>query len=279
MLVGSTPIVVDDFPVLGKKEDSKVTSQKDKTITDIARLYIKSPFVWTFGSLAVSWFALPATASVALTAVVVCSMAAFPHQMPRSLHYEAAIVDCIGRDFLTRAGAINQPYCSEISPGIVLGALPLKGFYDVDTLIKKYHLKAVVMVVEDYELNTDTFISTPIRKQEWLDKGIKVLHLKVKDMTQVSMKDLHKAADFIKKNKEGVYIHCKAGRGRSVMCLMAYLMKHEGKSYKEALELVTLKRSTASLKSWQKDKLKEFEEEIKNRRITRSTSDTHTIRK
>lgn len=239
-------------------------TEKEKTITNIAYLFLKSPFLWTFGGLVASWFIFPLPASLALTATVVCGMATFPHQLPRLLHYEAAIIDGISREYLTRAGLLKHPYYNEIFPGVYLGALPLRNFYDENTLIKELNIKAVLTVVEDYELSTETLFSSAVQKSDWARQGVSVYHLSIEDMTSLSIEDLHKAADFIKEYENGVYVHCKAGRGRSVMCVMAYLIKYKDYSYEEAEKFVRSKRPIMNLRNWQKETLKDFSLEIQN---------------
>ncbi|MFT4554018.1 MAG: protein-tyrosine phosphatase, partial [Chlamydiales bacterium] len=52
--------------------------------------------------------------------------------------------------------------------------------------------------------------------------------------------------------KRKVYIHCKAGVGRSASVVIAYLMKVKGMDYDEAFHLVKSKRSQIKINERQK---------------------------
>jgi protein-tyrosine phosphatase len=43
---------------------------------------------------------------------------------------------------------------------------------------------------------------------------------------------------WIERKKKNVYVHCKAGRGRSVAVVLAYLVKWQGLSAEEAQKVV-----------------------------------------
>lgn len=110
---------------------------------------------------------------------------------------------------------------------LYLGAMPIEGREfpsDVDH---------VISVCEIFE-----FYSTPLNTiliPDSLD------HYESPDFLPVSEYYLDLAADHIKtKLAEGkkIYIHCKAGRGRSAMCVLAYLIKYKEMSYDDALALV-----------------------------------------
>ena len=249
------PIANDEIPLKTKQE---------QTTTNIAYLFFKSPLIWTFGGLTAFLFLIPIPASLLLTTTLICGIVTFPYYIPKTLLYEGAIIDGITKDYLTKIGVLNKPYYNEILPGIYLGALPLKNFNHDKTLIEKLKIKAVLTVIEDYELATETLFSSPVQKNDWTEQGVGVCHISIKDMTSLSIKDLHIAADFIKEHKESIYIHCKAGMGRSVMCLMAYLMKYKYMTYKDAERFVKCKRPATSLQIWQKERLKEFSLENTN---------------
>jgi atypical dual specificity phosphatase len=150
-------------------------------------------------------------------------------------------------------------YYNKMQEGIYLGGLPLKNF-NHEILLLELGIKAILSVLEDVELNTETFCSSPVTKEYWKEHGISQLHLSVIDFSSISHSDLHQAADFIHQHKEGIYIHCKAGRGRSVMSYMAYLMKYEGKTYEQAYVETKTNRPSMDLRSWQKIALQEFSE-------------------
>lgn len=251
-----------EIPAQITTDTNNFMKQEEKVTSNVALLFFKSPFVWTFGGLAVSFFIFPFSASFILTTVVIGGMATFPRYLPKSLHYEAAIVDGVSRNYLTKWGFLDQPYYNEIFPGLYLGAMPLKNFCDEKTLIKTLKINAVLIALQDSELDVETLFSSPVQKSDWVKQGVQVCHVSAEDMTELSLEDLHKAADFIKEYEKSIYIHCKAGRGRSVMCLMAYLMKYLNMSYEQAERFVKCKRPIMNLQECQKEQLKEFSLQI-----------------
>ncbi|MBM3191694.1 MAG: hypothetical protein FJZ63_03430, partial [Chlamydiae bacterium] len=205
-------------------------------ITRSAYLSLTSPFLWTFGLTLASFSILPLSASLTLTATIVGGMVLFTHKVPKGLLHESVIFDSLSRDLLTRAHLLKSPYYSKMEDGIYLGALPLKNYGHEDLLINTLGINAILSMVQDYELSQETFFSTPVAIEDWKKRGMILLQIPARDLSSLSQADLHRAADFIDQHKEkGLYIHCKAGRGRSVMGYIAYLTKYKHLPLDEAL--------------------------------------------
>ena len=82
--------------------------------------------------------------------------------------------------------------------------------------------------------------------------GLAHLHLPTPDYSSPSQADVHRAVAFIKAQIDaggGVYVHCNAGRGRSAVCVLAYLMTADGLSAREAYEVVAAQRRITNLPS------------------------------
>ncbi|MBI2107088.1 dual specificity protein phosphatase family protein [Candidatus Woesearchaeota archaeon] len=92
------------------------------------------------------------------------------------------------------------------------------------------------------------------------------LWLPVKDHTAPTQKQLLIGAKTLKgfiENKIKVYIHCKRGHGRSPTLVAAYFIL-QGKTAKEAIEIIRERRPSIHLRGSQIKSLKNFEKRLKN---------------
>lgn len=112
----------------------------------------------------------------------------------------------------------------EVDEHVVLGALPFAT--DVAKL-KSIGITGVVNTCEEY--------AGPKKSYEKAD--IEQLRVPTIDFAHPSPDSVKQGVEFIEKhaNKGGkVYVHCKAGRGRSATVVMGWLMKRNGLSPEEA---------------------------------------------
>jgi len=100
-------------------------------------------------------------------------------------------------------------------------------------------------------------------EEERLDApfGVKFFFwLPTKDHTPPTQTQFQMGVDILKKCAEldlKVYVHCKNGHGRAPTMVAAYLIS-QGKTVKEALELIREKRSVIHLENSQVEALEEF---------------------
>jgi atypical dual specificity phosphatase len=123
---------------------------------------------------------------------------------------------------------------------LFVGVVPvLRG--DAEQLLERLRIAAVVDVCAEW----------PGRSQaEYRGLGCasveEVVRIPVPDMTVPPLADLERAADalrvWIEERGKNVYVHCKAGRGRSVAVVLAYLVKHQRLSAEEAQRCVSTVR-------------------------------------
>ncbi len=102
-----------------------------------------------------------------------------------------------------------------IAPQVILGALPLAS--DVPKLAAA-GVGAVVNTCEEYRGPQQAY-------KQW---DIKQFYIPTVDFTHPSFEDVCKAVEFIDSQiqaKKSVYIHCKAGRGRSATVAICWLIK------------------------------------------------------
>lgn len=111
---------------------------------------------------------------------------------------------------------------------IYIGALPLLE-ENHHSLLKDLNVTHVLSILEPFELE-DSFIASPVKPGDWDALGIHATRLDAEDFKPVSQETLYKAVQslnlILEHSKSTVYIHCKAGRGRSASILLTYLSLH-----------------------------------------------------
>lgn len=142
----------------------------------------------------------------------------------------------------------------ESGASLFLGALPIvRGAVGYEwrndlTEIKKLGVGAVLSVVEVFETTSEGWIGSPVMPNKWKDAGVKQLQLPTPDFETISTETIEKGVAFIHENIQkgiSVYVHCKAGRGRSALIEMCYLIKHQGHTADTAFALIKSQRKQA----------------------------------
>jgi len=147
----------------------------------------------------------------------------------------------------------GQQHWNAIDEHIVLGALPIES--QLNTLVKKENITGVVSLVEPFELERGMFVK-PIQHSQWNDQGVRTIHIETCDFEPVDPKRLEQGADWINEHIQSnpnakIYVHCKAGRGRSTATVLVYLNKYQGLSLADALKKVKSKRPQIHMNSRQ----------------------------
>jgi protein-tyrosine phosphatase len=115
---------------------------------------------------------------------------------------------------------------NDIDDKIILGGIPLHNLNHLDEL-KKEHVGAILSLLEDFEMRPALYYFRPITKDDWEINDIRFLQIRTEDSCGVSLDDIRKCMKYISDNlgdQRKVYIHCKAGRGRSASIVLCYLL-------------------------------------------------------
>jgi protein-tyrosine phosphatase len=125
----------------------------------------------------------------------------------------------------TSADRWNMIY-EEEGVKLYLGMIPLNNF-DHYELLRKAGIKAVLSLVEDFELCPSLF-ADPVQASQWKEGNCEYLQVPACDFSALSAEHFQEGIEFIEKSlscKKDTYVHCKAGRGRSAACVVAFLIK------------------------------------------------------
>jgi len=176
----------------------------------------------------------------------------------------------------------KRNWWDEVVPGLLLGAIPIVEYGHENLLEycqhKKRPLKRIVSCCSHSELKGEGLGVSPVPPQFWADKEIKQDHLAMADFTGMIPSDhsgvlTPKAQELLCLEKihqsilnmhddlqtgGSVYVHCKAGRGRSVLVVICYLIFFHGMTPYKATEFTRSKRPEISLSSVQIDFISKY---------------------
>lgn len=163
----------------------------------------------------------------------------------------------------------NKVHTSQSGGGeIYLGAIPIsKQLFglplrnDLNTLTQTCGVKAILSAVEEFEINASGLVIRPIKKEQWKKAGISQCHIDTPDFQSIGLEKIDQGVEFLRRHlKEGrsVYVHCKAGRGRSSLIVAAYLTKYEGLTPGEAYALLKSRRPQVDIPARNVECLKSY---------------------
>lgn len=102
--------------------------------------------------------------------------------------------------------------------------------------------------------------------------GVENRHISLMDHAPIDVSKMHEGADYIAaatSNGKVVLVHCLAGKGRTGTVLAAYMISHEGRTARQALEELRSKRP-GSVEHPQEPKVIEFESEALKEKSSRA---------
>lgn len=141
--------------------------------------------------------------------------------------------------------AVNKKisWWDKIEEGLVLGAMPLKKH--LSDIKSSYPNLAVLSLIKPFEMKK-SFVADPITAEQWAEEGIPFKQLVASDYGPVAQEKITESLSFIREQRaqgKTVYVHCKAGKGRSATVVMTYLMSmNSNLKPLDALSLVRFKR-------------------------------------
>ncbi|MBS0647598.1 MAG: dual specificity protein phosphatase family protein [Verrucomicrobia bacterium] len=189
-----------------------------------------------------------------LSLALIC-LAVSPHRLPVCLLNEIALLNLRTHDLR------GKPWWQEILPGLYLSGIPLQWHLGK---IQQDGIQAVYAILDEKESQLASFLGEALDETDWVSAKITYVRLSSPDRHLLSLEQLKEAAGWIDVQRtagKSVLVHCKGGRERSPMVVMAYLMLHQGLSLKEAKAGVC-QRKLVHLQPSQELRMKELEAKI-----------------
>ncbi len=124
----------------------------------------------------------------------------------------------------------QKPWHHDIITGkLTLGAIPMTNYTPLGDF-KDKKISAVITALEPHEWKKPNLFGIPVKGQQWQEAAIEHCLIETPDFVPLSQENIQKGVDFIKahiQDKEGhVYVHCKAGKGRSATIVICYLLQY-----------------------------------------------------
>jgi len=154
---------------------------------------------------------------------------------------------------LTKKVAKGNPRWNELGckPAyrLFLGAQPdIYGGYR--SLFSKNNIRTVVSLNTAKERRGNLWMR-PMSRRDWMRHQVNFVTIDLGDHSPLTQEMLGTAADEIYAGLQvgDVYVHCKAGQGRSAQAALAYFIRYEQKEVDEAIKHMKAGRPTVTLKT------------------------------
>jgi atypical dual specificity phosphatase len=146
-------------------------------------------------------------------------------------------------------------WTTPIDDTVIIGGAPFGFLGWPERLNEQYGVKGVVNMCEEYP--------GPVHKYELL--GMRQLRLPTFDHFTPSVEQLERTVDFIQKHKdEGtkVYVHCRAGHGRSAAAVFAWLLYKDPTVNRQTLNRQFCQMRNVKSTLWKQPSIVEFHERL-----------------
>ncbi|KAI8885545.1 phosphatases II, partial [Backusella circina FSU 941] len=160
-----------------------------------------------------------------------------------SLYYNKIVVGLFG--YIT-----GWRWYNRIDARLILGALP------TPSQIKKLH------AVENVSTIINMCAEFPGYERLYHELNIKQIRLETPDFTLPTLHSIHAAINEINQSSSSVYLHCKAGRGRSAAIALCYLMRVYQLNLSEGQEVLMRKRVQVDKNICQTEEVRLFYKEL-----------------
>jgi protein-tyrosine phosphatase len=160
----------------------------------------------------------------------------------------------------------NRPWVSVYDEEkVVLTALPMitRDPLDLDRFIKEERIGHVVNMCEDHELSYHYIFGQPVQVEDWQSRGVHVHRVPTLDFSPSSTDDIAEAVNLMRMwssqaPDKRTLLHCKAGKGRSVLLFACYLVSVHGVTPDEAVSYIRTQRPQINMSTAQIEALTDY---------------------
>lgn len=247
-------------------------SEETKT-QNFAKKIFSSPTLWIllltlsvgiFSPIA-AHFLMPTSTIIIIDTFALMTILDIALQYKKIISYEISFLHLLIKNKLKS----SWNWYNKIDENIILGAMPLKNKNHLEELISlagKKEKLSILSILEKWEVQRQTPFTTPITPNDWKVNNVNQLIIEGEDHIPPTLEQLKDGVDFINteiaKGKK-VYVHCKAGRGRSAITLACYYMLKNKRTPRQAIEFIESKRPIVTLyKKPKLERMKEFYEKF-----------------
>lgn len=170
--------------------------------------------------------------------------------------YKITLLNTLVRSFLQGQ---KWPWCSRVDEDLIVGAIPLRN-YGHRRLLISLGISGILAIIEPYELHTAGLFTYPVQPNDW-PANIAYKMIEVQDYHAPTQAQILEGIAFIEENRSRgpVYVHCKVGRGRSIVIAACYLLKkHWDWTPEKALAHIKALRPQICPNKKQKHAIEEF---------------------
>jgi protein-tyrosine phosphatase len=233
--------------------ESSTSKELTRKLEPVALRILKSPFFWasvttgslaTFTAVALTGSAMtPAFCSAALISLIGIGILIRKNQ--DKIWFELSLL-CVRIEsfaitklrhllpFLEKRNWFDKItlFDKQSSQGnLYLGAIPLASMghhHEIRALGNNQRNLAVLSVLQPFENQESGAAGDPVYPTDWKELETEHKQVEIFDLHPIEPAQIGDGAAYIHQHLQDkdVYVHCKAGRGRSAMMVIGYLLKH-----------------------------------------------------
>ena len=158
-----------------------------------------------------------------------------------------------------------SPWWSKINDDIYIGAVPFDG--QEKEIIKQIGTDGhVLSIMRKFENNYNGLFIKTVTPKKWEKLKIVQKQIESPDFLPLSQHKIIQAVEYIHNivdiNKKKIYVHCKAGHGRSVIAVICYFIKHRNMEVDEGIKFIKNKRPCININDDQKKCIVEYKNSL-----------------